>query len=241
MSGNLFGIEANTNIAALMNQIQTNVQTTCDDGNMANNQVANATFNISNLSCSDIDLVIQKINSKPSCASSETLDAVSKMVAQQVAGTSAAVGTWNGSLIAFGANINTNVTDTQNYIQTKLSQLCGNDDPQQNSIKNVTVNMSGVTCDQLNFFTQNTSNQSLCMLQGYQTLQDDNKVLQQAGTVSQPVPYGTILLIVAILGGLAILAMTINGVLSKPKPADPADAQDSQQSPPSTPTPSSPT
>lgn len=201
---NIFGGSFSNNFANLTNNTSQTIDSSCNSGGTQTAAISNFKLNLKNIKCKNVDLITQTVSSNLSCTETSTAKAIQANVSQQIAGaTSSGMGAVSGSLNLFGASISTNEVTSTNKVKQAISATCGNENTAAQNFSDVAIDMSGVTCDNLNIVTQKSSVSSQCMLSNYAEAIQSNKALQRNGDMTTTDTW------VFVLLGVAFIALVV--------------------------------
>lgn len=212
-SGTFMGINAKTNVTNVTDNALQEIKSNCNSDNQKVNTVKDVTIKLSHVHCHNITGVVQSVVAKASCTNSQTLKAIQQNVAKQIAGAQSKGFSGSASVTMYGATINTNVANISSKLKNMINEKCGMGNEAFNVYKDVTMDLSDVSCDNLRLLTQRTSGYSICALQGYAQAIQNNKILQSAGPKTNGPPLALIIIagaVVSIVGSVAFILQKRN-------------------------------
>lgn len=181
--------------------------------------VSGVQLDITNLSCDHVSLIVQNVNENVQCTVEDTFEAMASNVAAQLKSAAEAKGA-PVSMSILGSTVSSDDTSIKDKLVQSMKASCGNDDTAASAFSNVSVNMSNVTCDDLNILTQNSSLSTVCVLRGIQDAMNANPAVANApvpatagvggGTsVMSVLGPDTPMFVMAGIGGLVLVAIVL--------------------------------
>lgn len=163
-SANMFSASVNTTRSKMMQNISSNMKSTCGTDNVASSTVSNVAIHMTDVHCDNINVITQKSTVDIDCHSTAMASAAAQSLADYAMGNR----TENGGVsaeIGFG---NLTFNDSKQTMITTIKQAfnttCGKNSDASSIVSNASVDMSGVSCENLNVIQQNSSVSAKCIL-----------------------------------------------------------------------------
>lgn len=118
------------------------------------------------------------------------------------------------SVNVLGKVLSSDDTSITTKVSNSLQATCGDDNTAASIMKNVSVDLKDITCDDLNVLTQQSSIKTLCVLRATQHIMNENPHIASA-----PVPTSStnstsqIALYIAIVTGICVVIGVVAGVV----------------------------
>lgn len=153
---------------------------TCDDNDTTKAVAKNLQINLSHIDCNEVNVVMLSTLSDAQCASTIAYSAAGEHIAKRLAAAAATSKVTAVTLPDGQTSISASDKNVQAKVSQAFKQACGNNDHASTYLSDVSINMNGVTCDQLNVVQSKSSLQTVCTLRMFQDTMDKNKALAEA-------------------------------------------------------------
>ena len=174
---------SNLAVTNTVTQVTQDIKNTCNTNTGNTASLSNVQVDLTDIDCTDVNVVVQDVNTSLSCAISKTtFPKVASLAAKQLKAAQANNGGAPVTVSMFGTNISSSksVTSIAQDIKQAMSNQCGNGSTASSVYSNVSVSMDKVSCSDLNVLMQRSSFQSICSIQGLQAAMDANPQVASA-------------------------------------------------------------
>lgn len=191
----LWSVDAQTNVSTMVHSAMQTISSTCHNTTNIVSSISDVSVHITGVSCADISVFNQSVQADATCDSNAALNSITKTLTDMAqANKKSGVTALTGGLLA-GVNLQTDVSTNKNILREKLNSICANKEQSIQSINGATVDMSGVSCDDLKIFQQQTSFTAQCMFHAAMTSMDQDTVKQTQSMTTHGFSFMAIFLI----------------------------------------------
>jgi len=171
--------------AQVVSGISQHLTTTCNSGNVYSSVIDGVNLSVSNVSCPNISLLTQSVATDVSCVNKSVTNAVSSALTARLHAL-AHQSKQTEHISLFGSTFSSVEKNLAVHISTRITEGCGNDNVYTNSIRDVSVDLEGIRCKELNVLRQQTSVQCYCAMKVFQSTLNNNAKLKTALPADTP-------------------------------------------------------
>lgn len=167
------------NMSSVTNDIAQNISENCGSNNTAVNSASGVKLDITNSTCANITGVSQTMHVDQTCVENETSSVVASTFAKLAnKAEQNGMGAFAGPLFSgFKVDNEMSENDISTHISNKMQEQCGNLNIHVNYTTSVSMDLSGVSCQNLTVVTQTLDDTSRCHLNLAAATLDQNKTL----------------------------------------------------------------
>ena len=176
---NLLGLSSKSVAGVATENVTNSITQSCNTGDTNSVVAENVSIKVSNIDCANVQLVMQSVSTDEKCTEDASMEQVANTLAAQLEAAEKAANA-PAKMSLFGISVSSTDLSIREKIKQSIQQTCGNGDTASTVFDNVSIDMSGVSCDDLSFITQKSSFTSVCALQGAQDAMNKNPAIAQA-------------------------------------------------------------
>lgn len=209
--GDVLSTNASTATSQIATNIAVSVNKSCGSNNLTSASITGVQLDVSNIKCNNINLLTQQVQQNTDCAMGATTSAIADGVANQLQSAQKQAGK-PVTMNLFDTNISSSDTDVKTTIKRAIKSKCGDNNTVASVFKNVSVDMSNVSCNNLNVLTQQSSVQTVCSLKGVQSAMTANPHVASAPVPGSSNSHMALYIAIAV-GAVGVLGLIIGVIV----------------------------
>lgn len=156
-----FSVSDTSSITHITKNITKNIHESCGNNDLVSATEQNISLNVTGVDCADINLITQTVQAKTSCAMTSATKALTSGIKGQLQSAAKEAGK-PVTMNLFGVNISSSDKTISTTVKDTFKSKCGDGNSDIQNISNVTIDLTGVSCDDLNVLTQQSSVSTIC-------------------------------------------------------------------------------